>query len=447
MSVNARNVALRILLDIGENKGYSNLSITKHINQEIPSKDENLIRELVYGSLENRIYIDYIVSKASKIKLNKIHPTIMEILRLGIYQIAFMEKIPDSAAVNESVKLAKKYGHMGSTAYVNGVLRSISRNKEAFLSIDIRDEVKYLSVKYSHPEDILKRFIKDFGRDFTEDLLEANNSTAFLNIRVNTLKSNKEDLKNKLEEKGFKVSFGDFARDCLIIHNPNKITSLEEFKNGEFTIQDESSMLVGQLLNPKEGSLVLDVCSAPGGKSTHIAQYMNNKGTIISRDIYDHKLKLIEENAKRLGINIIKTELYDALDLDEALIGKVDCLVVDAPCSGLGLIRRKPEIKWNRSLDDIDELSKLQGRILELVKAYLKKGGILIYSTCTILDQENIEIVQSFLEKNKEFKALAIEDSNLANKGFQTLDKGYIQLYPNKHRTDGFFIAKMIKEG
>ncbi len=447
MSANPRNIALRILLDIDEKKGYSNLSISKNIKEEISQKDENLIRELVYGSLENRLYIDYIISKASKINRNKIHPAIMSILRLGIYQIAFMDKIPDSAAVNESVKLAKKYGNKGSSGFVNGVLRSISRDKEGFLSIDIKDEVKYLSIKYSHPEELVKRFINDFGSEFTKGLLVANNTTPLLNIRVNTLKTDKDTLKSKLEDKGFKISYGQYANDSLIIHNPARITSLEEFKKGLFTIQDESSMLVAQLLNPKEGSLVIDLCSAPGGKSTHIAQYMNNKGLIISRDKFEHKIKLVEDNANRLGIDIIKTEVYDALEVDENLITKADYVLVDAPCSGLGLIRRKPEIKWNKTSDDIDELSKLQEDILDVAKGYLKKGGILIYSTCTILNQENIQVVENFLRKNKDFRSMELEDSNLSNKEINSLKKGYIQLYPNKHNTDGFFIAKMIKEG
>ena len=445
MSANPRNIALRILLDIDEKKGYSNLSIAKNIKEEISQKDENLIRELVYGSLENRLYIDYIISKASKIKENKIHPTIMGILRLGIYQLAFMDKIPDSAAVNESVKLANKYGNKGSSGFVNGVLRSISRDKERFLSIDIKDQVKYLSIKYSHPEELVKRFIKDFGREFTEDLLMANNTTALLNIRVNTLKTDKDSLKSKLEDKGFKISYGQYANDSLIIHNPARITSLEEFTEGLFTIQDESSMLVTQLLDPKEGSLVIDLCSAPGGKSTHIAQYMNNKGLIISRDKFPHKIKLVEDNAKRLGIDIIKTELYDALDLDESLIGKADYVLVDAPCSGLGLIRRKPEIKWNKSSEDIEGLSKLQEDILNVARRYLKVGGILMYSTCTILDQENIQVVENFLKENKDFRLMEIEDKNLSHQGIDSLKKGYIQLYPNKNNTDGFFIAKMIK--
>lgn len=447
MVINTRDIAMNILMDINEKKSYSNLSIAKHLPEEATSQDENFIRELVYGVIENLEYIDYIISKASKIKLKKIHPTIIEAIRLGIYQIIFMDRVPVSAAVNESVNLAKKYGHKGTIGFVNGVLRSISRDIEGYSKIDIKDKTKYLSVKYSHPEYMVKRFVKDFGYEFTEKLLVVNNSTPLLNIRVNTLKTTKEKLKKALEDKGFVVSQGEYAHDALIIHNPSKIVGLLEFKKGHFTIQDESSMLVAQVLNPAEGSLVLDVCSAPGGKSTHIAQLMKNKGRVISRDIFDHKIKLIEENKKRLGINIIDAEVYDALKLDDSLVGRVDYCLVDAPCSGLGLIRRKPEIKWNRSEEDIKKLNNLQLGILDIAKHYVKRGGILMYSTCTILDEENIQVIKEFLSKNMDFKLIKIEDELVNSENITTLKDGYIQLYTHIHRTDGFFIAKMIKQG
>ena len=254
--MNSREVALNTLLDINKNLSYSNISLSKHINFEMSVQDEGFIRELVYGVLENKTYLDYILSKASKIKLIKLHPAILEILRLGIYQLIFMDRVPTSAAVNESVNLAKKYGHKGSIGFVNGVLRNISRNIENFSKIEVKDKIKFLSIKYSHPEYLVKRFIKEFGFKFTEELLMANNATPKLNIRVNTLKTSKKDLINKLENKGYVVFEGKYANDSLIIDNPSRITSIVEFKEGFFTIQDESSTLVGQILAPKEGSNV-----------------------------------------------------------------------------------------------------------------------------------------------------------------------------------------------
>ena len=445
--MNSREIALTTLLEINKNSSYSNISLNKNINNQLAERDENFIRELVYGVIENKSYIDYILSKASKIKLQKLHPAIIEILRLGIYQLVFMDKIPKSAAVNESVKIAKKYGHKGSIGFVNGVLRNISRDIVYFSRIETKDDIKYLSIKYSHPEFLVRRFINKFGYKSTEELLKANNTTPKLNIRVNSLKINKKDLIVRLENKGFEVSEGKYAKDTLIIHNPNKITFLEEFKTGCFTIQDESSALVGQVLAPKEGLKVIDVCSAPGGKATHIAQIMNNKGKILARDLYEHKIKLIEENKERLGINIIDTEVFDALELDPTLIEEFDYCLLDAPCSGFGLIRRKPEIKWNRKEEDTSELFNLQSKILEVVKNYVKKGGILLYSTCTILDEENIDVIRNFIELNPEFKLLTIENEMYNSDNIKTLKEGYLQLYPNIHNTDGFFIAKMIKEG
>lgn len=443
----ARAVALDILLSIDKEKTFSNIALNKMMPAHMEKRDENFVRELVYGVIENKLYMDYIIKKASKIRIKKIHPAIMTILRLGIYQILFMDTVPSSAAVNESVKLAKKRGHRGTIGFVNGILRNITRDPNKFIALDEEEPLGYLSIKYSHPEYIVKIWLDEYGYDFTEALLKANNMTPHLNIRVNTLKITRNELKEKLIRKDFVCEEGMLSKDALRIKNPHRITNIEEFKEGLFTIQDESSMVVGDVLNPKEGSLVLDMCSAPGGKVTHLAQLMKNNGRIIARDIYDHKINLIEENVKRLSIDIIETELHDALQLDPHLINKVDYCLIDAPCSGLGLIRRKPEIKWNRTKDDMDELIALQYEILNIGKNYVKDGGTLLYSTCTIYGKENHFMIERFLENNKEFTLEPITEIDEKFDGFNTLKKGFIQLYPHLHGTDGFFIAKMIKQG
>lgn len=445
MSNNPREIALRILVDINEKNAYSNIQLNK-MDKDMDLRDENLVREIVYGIIENRLYIDHIISKASKIKLKKIHPYILEILRIGIYQIIFMDRIPDSAAVNESVKLAKKYGHKDTIGYVNGILRALTRDKDKFTYIDESDKINYISIKYSHPKWMVERWVKEHGLEFTKELCKANNETPSLNIRVNTLKTSKEELVSKLINKGIKLREGFYAKDCIIIDEANNITELQEFKDGLFTIQDESSMLVAQIMGPEEGSTVLDVCSAPGGKSTHMAQYMDNKGMIISRDIFDHKIKLIKDNADRLGIDIIKIENYDALIKDDDLVGKIDYLLLDAPCSGFGLIRRKPEIKWNRLEEDITLLSKLQYDIIDNIKDYLKPGANLIYSTCTIERDENINIISRFIKENPSFRLVNIEDRFNYREDLDTLEDGYVQLFPHLHNTDGFFVAKLVKE-
>ncbi len=445
MQKNSREIALRVLYEINEQGAYSNISLNRNIDYEVSSLDDALIREIVYGVLENKLFIDWVFSSFSKIKFKKISPYIKEIIRMGIYQIMFMDRIPDSAAVNESVKLAKKYGHKGSYGFVNGLLRNVTRNKD---NIKLPDKEKnskeYLSIKYSHPKWMIDTWVDEFGYEFTQDICIANNTKPNLNIRVNTIKTTKEELIELLNQKGFIVHKAKYANDGLIIDNPTKITETDEFKRGLFQIQDESSMLVTQIMDPKEGSIVIDVCSAPGGKTTHIAQCMNNKGKIIARDVYEHKLNLIEDNCKRLGIEIIETQLYNALKVDEELIEKADYCLVDAPCSGLGLLRRKPDIKWNKQQDNVDEIINLQYQILVNGSKYVKRNGILIYSTCTINRDENINLVNKFLKENTDFKFASFK--GLVNNIDNGMDnEGYIELFPNIHGTDGFFIAKMIK--
>lgn len=446
MKESARELAFKILYDIFSNQAFSNISIKKHLNKGIEPKEENLIREIVYGVLENDLYINYIISKASKTPLKKIHPKILIILKMGIYQLLFMDRIPSRAAVNESVELAKIHGHKGTVGFVNGILRNIDRNKNKFLEIREKDKSNYISIKFSHPKWLVDRWINEFGDEFTEKLCRANNSYSKLNIRVNSLKTSKNELKNKLEKYGFNISDGKYSDDILIIDNPVRLTETEEYKLGYFIIQDESSALVGQIMDPKEGSTVLDLCSAPGGKSTHIGQLMKNKGRVLSMDFYEHKIKLIEENARRLGVDIVETFVGDATKFNESLVNIADYVLVDAPCSGFGLIRRKPEIKWNRKEEDIEELVKIQRSILNNAKEYLKVGGILVYSTCTIEKEENIKMVNQFIEENNNFRLVNFENLVDGLEKEESLKQGFIQLYPHIHNTDGFFIAKMMKE-
>lgn len=444
--MNSREIALNILIDINSKGAYSNYSINKYLKEKSNTKDENLVREIVYGVIENRLYLDYIISKVSKIKLKKIQPTVLEILRIGVYQMAFMDRIPHRAAVNESVELAKKYGNKGVIGFVNGILRNFSRKKEELVKVNEKNKLDFLSIKYSHPKWMVKMWVEEYGLDFTERLLQKNNSNPKLNIRINTLKTNKETLKQILSNNGFEIYDAKYAKDGLIIENPSRITELEEFKLGHFTIQDESSMLAAQVLNPREGSVMLDLCSAPGGKATHAAQLMNNKGKIISWDIYEHKLNLVNQNAERLGITIIETEKHDALKFRKDMKEKIDYCIVDAPCSGLGIIRRRPEIKWNRKESDLIDLTAIQKSILNNAKYYVKPGGIIVYSTCTITKDENINIVNEFLEENSEFQLVNFKDLLYSSKNVESAMEGKIQLFPNIHSTDGFFIAKLKKK-
>ena len=442
-----REVALKTLYDINENGAYSNISLNKYLESiELRSIDKAFITDLVYGTIKWRLKIDWVIQQFSSVKLKKISPWIMCILRLGVYQLLYTDKIPESAACNESVNLAKKYGHASARGFVNAVLRNISKNRDKITYPDKDIEpIKYLSVMHSHPEWMVQEWLNAFGLEFTEGLLVANNGIPDFKIRTNTLKVTVEQLIVEFQESEIEVSRGKYIDEALVIKNPSSIIRLEAFKKGHFQVQDESSMLVSKVLDPKPGELVIDVCSAPGGKSTHIAQLMNNEGEVIARDIHEHKIKIINEASTRLGIDIIKTELFDATKTDEKYLEKADRVLVDAPCSGLGIIRRKPDIKWARNINDKKEIIELQYKILRAASKYLKLGGILVYSTCTIERLENEGLVERFLELNSEFELIDISSlipDTLKKKS--TFD-GYIQLFPNIDDLDGFFMAKMIR--
>ncbi len=437
--MNARELAFKVLLDIESNDNYSNIAINKHFrNIDINNQDRGFATELIYGVVEKKNYLDYIINKLSKIKTQKLSNYVKIFLRMGIYQVVFLESVSDYAAVNETVNLVKKYDKR-SSGFVNAILRNIIRNKEEVLKVEAENENMYLATKYSYSPWMIKSFIKTFGSEFTQDLLEANDEKPSIYIRVNTLKTNRDELIKELEKldiKAYKVSQID---EAIRVENLKNIENNELFKKGLFTVQDISSMMVGKVMNPKDNSLVMDVCSAPGGKTTHIATIMNNTGKVVSRDIFDHKLKLIENTVNRLGLNNVEIQKFDASMLDEDNINKFDYVLTDVPCSGLGIIRRKPEIKY-KCKEDIKVLPSLQKVILDNASKCVKVGGTLIYSTCTILDDENINVVNEFISENDNFELVPIDEVSI---DLDNQDKGYLKIYPNIHGMDGFFIAKL----
>lgn len=435
----ARELAFKVLCDIEDNNNYSNIAINKHFkHKDINNQERGFATELVYGVVENKYYLDYIIDKLSKIKTQKLSICVKILLRMGIYQLAFLDSISEYAAVNETVNLVKKYDKR-SSGFVNAILRNVIRNKEEVLKIDIDSKIMYLSTKYSYSPWMIKNWIKSFGEEFTEDLLEANNEKPNLYIRVNTLKITRDELINKLNDicvKSYKVPM---IEEAIRVENLKNIENNDLFKQGLFTIQDISSMMVGKVVNPKENSLVLDICSAPGGKTTHVATLMNNTGKVIARDVFDHKLKLIQNTVDRLGLNNVEVEKFDALKIDENSIDKFDYVLTDVPCSGLGIIRRKPEIKY-KTKAELKELPLIQRQILDNASKYVKLNGTLLYSTCTIQDNENIDIINEFLKDNDNFKLVPINEVNV---DLDNEYKGYLKIYPNIHGMDGFFIAKL----
>ena len=423
-----REIALKTLYKIDKEKAYSNLALDEQIRENrrfLENRDIGLISELVYGVTTWRLTIDEILKKYSKIRLKKISIWILNILRMGIYQIIFLEKIPKSAAVNESVSLAKRYGHHSSSNFVNAILRKVEK-KDYDQLFEIKNDEERISKTTSMPEWIVKRLLDKNKIEEVQKICEALNEKPQMTIRINTLKINKEQLEQQLKENNIEFEETDLE-DFIVIKKVKNIEKLDLFQEGYFTIQDKSAGLTSIILSPKENEIVLDACSAPGGKTTHLAQIMNNKGKIIAWDIYKHRLNLVEENSKRLGIGIIKTENQNATEMKEEYIETFDKILLDVPCLGIGVIKRKPDIKWQRKEDDITEITKIQLRILQVCSRYLKNGGDIVYSTCSILEDENDSIIDKFLEENKNFKVV--------NKK---------KIFPSKSQ-DGFYICKMKK--
>ena len=437
----AREIAYKVLLDIEKNKNYSNMAINKHFKDvKMSNQDRGLATEIIYGVIENKYYIDYMIDKLSKVKTNKMEIYVKTLLRMGIYQIMFLNSISDYAAVNETVNLAKKKNSKVS-GFINGILRNVIRQKEEIGKVKTKDDVDYLSIKYSYDKWMIRNWMIHFGKEFTEELLEANNERPNIYLRTNTLKITRDELIKKLEKQNIKAEKVNVVEEAIKVEHLKDIENNNLYKEGLFIVQDVSSMLVGKVMNPKENSLVLDVCSAPGGKTTHMATLMNNTGQVVSRDIYDHKLKLIKAASKRLGLTNVDVEEFDGMKLDRESIGKFDYVLADVPCSGLGIIRRKPEIKYKEK-EEFRQLPPIQKKILENASKYVKVGGTLIYSTCTIQDSENIDVVKEFLQKNKNFELVPIKEVNV---DLENQEKGYMKIYPNVHNMDGFFISKLIR--
>ena len=343
--MNAREIAYKVLLDIEKNNNYSNMAINKHFKDvKLSNQDRGLATEIIYGVIENKYYIDYMIDKLSKVKTNKMEIYVKTLLRMGVYQIMFLNSISDYAAVNETVNLAKKKNSKVS-GFINGILRNVIRQKEEIGKVKTKDDIEYLAIKYSYDKWMIKNWMAHFGKEFTEELVEANNERPNIYLRTNTLKITRGELIEKLAEQNIKAEKVNVVEEAIKVEHLKDIENNKLYKEGLFTVQDISSMLVGKVMNPKENSLILDVCSAPGGKTTHMATLMNNTGQVVSRDIYDHKLKLIKASANRLGLTNIDAQEFDGMKLDRESIAKFDYVLADVPCSGLGIIQRKRRIQ------------------------------------------------------------------------------------------------------
>ena len=425
-----RKTAYEVLLDMETNQSYSNLALNNFIEKNKP-ENPAFVRELVYGVLENRILLDYYLAALVASGLKKVKKQDLTILRMGVYQILAMDSVPDYAAINESVVLARKFCR-GRDKFINGVLRNFQRwqaELEALLPDRSSDPAKYLSVRYSAASWLVDLWLAAYGLDKTEGLLAASNGRPLLCLRTNLLKGTREELMQRLGEAGYQVEAGTLSdRSILVTGKGTGILEHDLFREGWFSVQDEASTLTADTVNPKPGNLVVDVCAAPGGKTMAMAELMGTEGEIYAFDIYEHKLKLIQEQAARLGTGIVKTRCQDGRIALKELEGQADCVLADVPCSGLGVIRRKPEIKTKDHAEmDFAELVQRQKEILESASTYVKPGGTLVYSTCTVNPAENEEQVRMFCEAHPEFH---LDFMN--------------QLMPDRE-TDGFFISKMSR--
>ena len=442
-----RELVLGVLLEVTRDGEYSHISLRNVLTkyQYLDKRDRAFITRVVEGTLEHMIEIDYIINQFSKVKVNKMKPVIRCILRSAVYQLKYMDSVPNSAACNEAVKLATKKGFASLKGFVNGVLRSIERNLDTITYPDETNLIEYLSVKYSMPEWILKKWLATYDRTTVETMLTDFQTEKPTTIRINRNVMSKEELIDSLEKQGVHVESHPYLDDALWISAYDYLADVDSFREGAFHVQDISSMLVAHLANPKEGDIVIDVCAAPGGKALHMAELLRGTGHVEARDLTDYKVNLIWDNVERSGMNNIEAVRWDATVLDEEAADTADIVVADLPCSGLGVLGKKTDLKYKMTEQTQRDLVALQRNILSMVKSYVKQGGTLIYSTCTINEDENMGNVEWFLSENNDFELVSVKEDLCEELRASVVRDGCLQLLPGVHKSDGFFIAKFKK--
>lgn len=421
-STNTRELALDMLLAIDRDGRYSHLVLRDVLDkyQYLSKQERAFLTRLTEGTVERMLTLDYVIDQFSKTKVKKMKPLIRELMRLSVYQIMYMDGVPDSAVCNEAVKLARKRGFSGLSGFVNGVLRSVARG---WKNVTFQNE----SVRYSVPEWIIDGWNADYGRDVTEKMLEAFMQPAKITVRTNTQKCTPEELKDRLSQEGVTVEAIEGISYAFALSGFDYLAGLGSFQDGWFYVQDISSMTVAHAADPKKGDYIIDVCAAPGGKSSHLAELLDGSGMVEARDLTEYKVGLIEENILRHDLHNMKAVQQDATLFDETSVEKADILICDLPCSGLGVIGRKSDIRYKMTAEKAHDLAVLQQEMLDTVWKYVKRGGKLIYSTCTIHKEENEDNVAAFLQKHPQFTLVEQR-----------------QIFPMEG-SDGFFVAKMIR--
>jgi len=464
-----RLIAFLILDSVFKKKAKSDEAINFYFERyDIDLRDKNFILELVKGTIKKKLFLDFIIKKFARERFKRTPSEIIFILRMGLYQILFMTSVPEYAAVNESVNLCELINKK-MKRFTNAVLRNIIREKDK-IELPTNNPILHLSIKHSFPEWMIKRWITEYGIKNCELMCDFFNESFEICLRTNRLKTTRDNLLKLLKERGINCRKGDYSENAIYCSNIQNINKLDLFQKGFFFIQGEASMLISEILNPEKGSRILDMCSAPGGKATHLAELIQNNGEIIAADIKTEKLNMIEENAKRLGISCIKTHLWHNTELvgnshDCSLqkLGVFDYVLIDAPCSGLGILRKLPDLRWNKKPEDIKSLKKIQSELLEKGLKFLKRSGILLYSVCTLTKEENEEVIMEFLNNHPELQIINLKDDVVGNgrdrslpsnsacpfylksitfKSFITRE-GFLKILPFKHKIEGFFAAKI----
>jgi len=441
-----RCLAGEILFKVDTRKAYADILLDQALRTaDLDERDRALLTELTYGTLRWRGTIDARLSRHLRRPLAQADALIRNLLRLACYQLLYLDRIPDYAAVNEAVELAKRHGGQRAAGFVNGVLRSLLREGHDAIAIATDMSVTALAVQYSHPEWLVQRWLEEFGAEQAQALMAANNEKPPLTLRVNSLKCTRDDLLGRFLDAGIQATATPWSPHGILLPSAGAVENLPAFGEGVFQVQGEASQLVSYLLSPSAGERVLDACAAPGGKTTHIAELMKDNGELVALDTSLSGVEKIRQNMNRLGTKSVRVARADASEqFSDSFAEPYDRILVDAPCSGLGTLRAHPEIKWHREVNDIRRLSGLQLKILERVAQYLKPGGILVYSTCTLTRDENEQNVEIFLAQHPEFE-LQDAAGYLPQQARHMVQGKFFQALPQRDNTDGFFAARVRK--
>ncbi|UOF89201.1 16S rRNA (cytosine(967)-C(5))-methyltransferase RsmB [Fodinisporobacter ferrooxydans] len=443
-SKSAREVALQTLLRVEQEQAYSNLALQSELsgNRQLKQVDRAFVTEIVYGTMQRLHTIDTMLAKFLKQPLLKLDGEVRNLLRLSVYQLVFLDRVPAFAAINEAVEIAKLRNRRAS-GFVNGVLRNVHRAGSAVWDMQFPTREEQLAFASSHPLWLVRAWVKQYGFEQTEQICKANLERPKLCLRVNRLRLDQGECLQRLREKGVDATASDIVPEAILLKQGLDISTLPEFQEGLVTVQDESSMLVAYCLQPEAHMRVLDACAAPGGKTTHIAECMNDQGTVVACDIHPHKIELIEHGKARLQLSSVRTVVSDMRDLPTDT--QYDRILLDAPCSGLGVLRRKPDIKWAKQARDIDELTLLQRDLLEHAAKLLNPGGVLVYSTCTLDKKENQHQILQFLENHPEYRLETVQPFLPESVRSYVAAEGWLEVLPHYFGGDGFFIARMRK--